>query len=91
MLKPEALLQLFLPRAILSLYNRGNHTSIYNTRHAFTHTSDGETERERERERTGSERETVWKSSDYPTPAVFKVYDRKTAQKKQSPSENTMV
>lgn len=48
-IKPEALLQLSLPRAILPRYSRGNHTSIYTTRHAWAHTSDGERERERKR------------------------------------------
>lgn len=73
MLKPEALLQLFLPRAILSLYSRGNHTSIYNTRHAFTHTSDGETEKEREREKGQDQKERL---SGNPATTLLLLYSK---------------
>lgn len=89
-LKPETLLQLALPRAILPLYSRGNHTSIYNTRHACTHTSDGE--REREKEKGQNQKERLSGNPATPrTPAVFKGSDRKTARMKQWLSKNTMA
>jgi len=73
-LKPEALLQLSLPGAILPLYSRGNHTSIYNTRHVYTH----KRWRERKRERTESERLAAHPATPG-TPAAFRVSDRNTA------------